>query len=160
MSPSRWHFLNYRTISMGSTSANNSSKSSFSVVVNGTTFTLQTRRSSIQSTLMLWPTTSVFYDANCTTMRVSPALRLQAAQVEADEQLQACRDIMGMGTEGWVPLEEYDGIKGRERQSRADTIEAAETEEERRALDAHWMFDDVDEEGRWCGIVDSLLQSD
>jgi len=93
-------------------------------------------------------------------MRVSPALRLQAAQVEADEQLQACRDIMGMGTEGWVPLEEYDGIKGRERQSRADTIEAAETEEERRALDAHWMFDDVDEEGRWCGIVDSLLQSD
>lgn len=74
------------------------------------------------------------------------ALRLEAAQMEADEQLQACRDIIGIGTEGWVPVEQYEATKGRERKFKADTMETADIEEERRALEENWMFDDVDEE--------------
>ncbi|KAI4948102.1 hypothetical protein J4E91_006095 [Alternaria rosae] len=37
--------------------------------------------------------------------------RLHRAQIEADEQLQACRDVVGIGPEGWVPLEQYEETK-------------------------------------------------
>lgn len=72
-------------------------------------------------------------------------LRLHAAQIEADEQLQACRDVVGIGPEGWVPVEQYDEIKQREK-LKADALEAAESEEERQQLRDHWIFDDFDEE--------------
>jgi hypothetical protein len=71
---------------------------------------------------------------------------LHAAQVEADEQLQACRDVIGVGPEGWVPLEQYDEIKQREMKLRADAIDATEFEEERRMLDEHWIFGDFDDD--------------
>lgn len=32
---------------------------------------------------------------------VTECLRFHAAQMEADEQLQACRDVVGIGPEGW-----------------------------------------------------------
>lgn len=71
--------------------------------------------------------------------------RLNAAQIEADEQLQACRDIIGTGPEGWVPLERYEETKQREKMLKADALEAAESEEERARLSEHWIFDDFDE---------------
>ncbi|KAF1846500.1 phosphotransferase family protein [Cucurbitaria berberidis CBS 394.84] len=77
---------------------------------------------------------------------VSECLRLDAAQVEADEQLKACEDAVGIGSEGWVPAELYDEIKQRERKLKADALEAAESEEERQRLHEHWIFDDFDEE--------------
>ncbi|KAF1918728.1 hypothetical protein BDU57DRAFT_511458 [Ampelomyces quisqualis] len=77
---------------------------------------------------------------------VSKCLRLHAAQVEADEQLQACRNVVGIGPEGWVPLEQYDEIKRQEMKLKADALEAAESEEEREKLCEHWIFDDFDEE--------------
>lgn len=76
---------------------------------------------------------------------VSECLRLHTAQVEADEQLQACRDVIGIGPEGWVPLEQFDEIKQREAQLKADALVAADSEEDRRRLCEHWMFDDFDE---------------
>lgn len=77
---------------------------------------------------------------------VSECLRLNAAQAEADEQLQACRDAIGIGPEGWVPLEQYNEIKQRENKLKADALEAAESEEERLRICEHWIFDDFDEE--------------
>ncbi|KAF2126260.1 hypothetical protein P153DRAFT_347351 [Dothidotthia symphoricarpi CBS 119687] len=77
---------------------------------------------------------------------VSECLRMNAAQVEADEQLQACRDAIGIGPEGWVPLEQYDEIKERESKLKADALDAAESDEDRLMLCEHWMFDDFDEE--------------
>lgn len=77
---------------------------------------------------------------------VSECLRLHAAQVEADVQLQACRDVIGIGPEGWVPSEQYDEIKHRENKLKADALEAAESEEERAMLFEHWIFDDFDED--------------
>jgi hypothetical protein len=77
---------------------------------------------------------------------VSECLRLNAAQIEADEQLQACRDVVCIGPEGWVPVEQYDEIKQRENKLKADALEAAESEQERQELREHWIFDDFDEE--------------
>jgi hypothetical protein len=76
---------------------------------------------------------------------VTECKRLHAAQIEADEQLQACRDVVGIGPEGWVPLEQYKETKQRELKLKADALEAAESEEERARLAEHWIFDDFDE---------------
>lgn len=72
-------------------------------------------------------------------------LDLNAAQLEADEQLQACRDVIGIGPEGWVPLDQYDEVKQRESKLKADALEAAESDQERLMLQEHWIFDDFDE---------------
>ncbi|KAL5394805.1 hypothetical protein PMIN06_008576 [Paraphaeosphaeria minitans] len=72
--------------------------------------------------------------------------RLNAAQLEADEQLKACRDVIGVGPEGWVPKGHYERTKQRAIKLKADALEAAESEEERTNLTEHWIFDDFDEE--------------
>jgi hypothetical protein len=77
---------------------------------------------------------------------VKDCLRLNTAQVEADEQLQACRDAIGIGPEGWVPRDQYDEIKQREAKLKTDALEAAESEHERLMLQEHWIFDDFDED--------------
>ncbi|WEW59933.1 hypothetical protein PRK78_005415 [Emydomyces testavorans] len=73
-------------------------------------------------------------------------LRLYNAQVEADEQFQACRDIIGVGPEGWVPSEQYGEAKQREQKLKADALEAAESDAERATVCENWIFDDFDEE--------------
>ncbi|KAF3037178.1 hypothetical protein E8E11_006321 [Didymella keratinophila] len=73
-------------------------------------------------------------------------LDLNAAQLEADEQLQACRDVIGIGPEGWVPLDQYNEVKQRESKLKADALEAAESDQERLMLQEHWIFDDFDED--------------
>ncbi|KAH6857251.1 kinase-like domain-containing protein [Alternaria rosae] len=77
---------------------------------------------------------------------VAECKRLHTAQIEADEQLQACRDVVGVGLEGWVPVEQYEETRQRERKLKADALAAAESEEERARLEEHWIFDDFDEE--------------
>ena len=77
---------------------------------------------------------------------VEDCLHLNAAQIEADEQLQACRDAIGIGPEGWVPLDQYDEVKQREAKLKADALEAAESAQERLMLHEHWIFDDFDED--------------
>lgn len=72
--------------------------------------------------------------------------RLHAAQIEADEQLQTCRDIVGVGFEGWVTLEQYEETKQRAIKLKNDAFDAAESEEERAILSEHWIFDDYDED--------------
>ena len=78
---------------------------------------------------------------------VSDCLRLNTAQIEADEQLQVCRDVIGAGgPEGWVPSDQlYDECKKREAKLKNDALGAAESELERARIREHWMFDDFDE---------------
>ncbi|EGD97726.1 phosphotransferase [Trichophyton tonsurans CBS 112818] len=64
-------------------------------------------------------------------------VQLDSAQVEADEQLQACREAIGVGTEGWVPLALYEEVKQREVKLKANALDAAETEEERAMTREH-----------------------
>ncbi|KAJ6016372.1 hypothetical protein N7540_010963 [Penicillium herquei] len=73
-------------------------------------------------------------------------LRMEQAQLEADEQLQACQEAIGVGNEGWVPIGQYDQAKGCERQLKADALEAAETDEQKAIVQANWIFDDFPEE--------------
>lgn len=73
-------------------------------------------------------------------------LRLARAQSEANEQLQACQDVIGVGHEGWVPIAQYDEAKACEGKLKADALDAAETEEERRRIQENWIFDDFCEE--------------
>ncbi|KAM5433157.1 hypothetical protein MferCBS31731_007154 [Microsporum ferrugineum] len=73
-------------------------------------------------------------------------VQLDQAQVEADEQLQACREAIGVGTEGWVPRELYEEVKQREQKLKSDAFDAAETDEERAKIREHWIFDDFCEE--------------
>jgi hypothetical protein len=76
---------------------------------------------------------------------IDECLRLNAEHNEADEQLQACRDAIGVGPEGWVPVDQYDEIKERARRLKAAAIEASESKEEREKFCEHWVFDDFDE---------------
>ncbi|KAJ5915851.1 hypothetical protein N7454_010992 [Penicillium verhagenii] len=73
-------------------------------------------------------------------------LRMKQAQSEADEQLQACQEAIGVGNEGWVPIGHYDQARGCERKLKADALEAAETDEEKAIVQANWIFDDFSEE--------------
>lgn len=72
----------------------------------------------------------------------SECLRLERAQSEADEQFQGCQEAIGVGNEGWVPVSHYDEAKRRERKLKADTLDAAETDEERARIQENWIFDD------------------
>lgn len=77
---------------------------------------------------------------------VKNCLQLHTAQLEADEQFEACRDVVGVGPEGWVPNDQYDDAKQRERKLKADALEAAESADEREEICENWIFDDFDEE--------------
>jgi hypothetical protein len=77
---------------------------------------------------------------------ISDCLRLNSAQVEADEQFEACKDAIGVGSEGWVPSDRYDEAKQREDKLRVDALGAAESDEERVKLLEHWPFADFNEE--------------
>jgi hypothetical protein len=63
----------------------------------------------------------------------------------ADSQFQSCLEIVGVGPEGWVPTEQYAEARQREEKLKADTLEDAESEEERRQMVEHWIFSDSDE---------------
>lgn len=76
---------------------------------------------------------------------VLECLSLISATEALDSQFQDCLEVVGVGNEGWVPNEQYDTARQRERQLREDTLSEAESEEERSQIRDHWIFDDFDE---------------
>ncbi len=77
---------------------------------------------------------------------VRETMELEEVQRGADETLEACRNIVGFGPEGWVPTEHYEEAMRRSKQMKEDTLEAAMSAEERDEIMAHWPLDDMDEE--------------
>ena len=77
---------------------------------------------------------------------MSDCLRLVSAQLEADEQLEACKGVIGVGPEGWVPSDQYEEAKQRESKLKVGALEAAESDEERARMCEHWHFNDFPEE--------------
>ena len=73
------------------------------------------------------------------------SLSLARAMEAADSQFQDCLEVVGVGSERWVPVEQYADARRRERQLKADTLLEAESGEERRQICEHWVFDDFDE---------------
>ena len=72
--------------------------------------------------------------------------KLDEEQRGADETLEACQNLIDFGPEGWVPAERYEEAMARSKQLKEDTLAAAESEEERTRIEAHWPLDDMDEE--------------
>ena len=79
------------------------------------------------------------------TEDVQEAKKLDAGQREADENLEACANIIRFG-EGWVPAEHYEEAMIRSKQLKEAALAMAESEEERAQVAAHWPLDDMDEE--------------
>ena len=73
------------------------------------------------------------------------SLNLARAMEAAVSQCQDCLELVGVGNEGGVPVEQYADARRRERQLKEDTLMEAESEEERRQICDHWIFDDFDE---------------
>ena len=75
-------------------------------------------------------------------------LRLSSEQESAGEQLVTCHDAIGVGPEGWVPVEQYDDARQRALKFKIDTFANEEDNEaEDNALaKRHWIFDDFEEE--------------
>jgi hypothetical protein len=77
---------------------------------------------------------------------VRETVKLDEVQRGADETLEACRNIIGFGPEGWVPAEHYEEAMTRSKQMKGDTLAAAMSAEERAEIEEHWPLDDMDEE--------------
>ncbi len=69
-------------------------------------------------------------------------MRLNSAQVEADEQFEACNDAIGVGSEGHP----HDEVKQCEGKLRVDALDAAEPDEGRVDLFEPCIFADFNEE--------------
>jgi hypothetical protein len=54
--------------------------------------------------------------------------------------------VIGHGTDGWVSVEHYEEAMAHSKKVKEDGLAAAEWEAERAQVEAHWPFDDIDEE--------------
>ena len=84
----------------------------------------------------------VMFDAE----EVRETMKLDAVQREAEETLEACRNMIGFEPEGWVSTEHYEEAMTRSKQLKEDALSAATSAEERAGITAHWPLDDLDEE--------------
>jgi hypothetical protein len=77
---------------------------------------------------------------------VRETMKLEEVQKGADDTLEACQNMIGLGLEGWVPTEHYEEAMTRRKQLKEDTLAAARSAEERAEIAAPWLLDDMDEE--------------
>jgi hypothetical protein len=73
-------------------------------------------------------------------------LRLDELEQESEEQLEASKEMLGLGPEGWVSHENYEAAQAAIATMKAMCLEQAESEFERTAVRDHWVFDDMDED--------------
>lgn len=73
-------------------------------------------------------------------------LRLDELEREAEEQLEASKEMLGLGPEGWISHENYEGAKKVVADMKEICMEQAESETERLAVRDHWVYDDMDED--------------
>ncbi|KZT09637.1 uncharacterized protein LAESUDRAFT_756575 [Laetiporus sulphureus 93-53] len=83
------------------------------------------------------PPCPVVFDAE----DVRGTMELDAETRGADETLEACRNMIGFGPEGWMPAEHYEAM-ARSKKLKEDGLAAAESEEERAQVAAHWPLDE------------------
>lgn len=73
-------------------------------------------------------------------------LRLDDLERDAVEQLEASKEMLGLGPEGWVSHDNYDAAKEAVSRMKEMCLEQASTEMEVAAVRDHWVYDDMDEE--------------
>ena len=72
--------------------------------------------------------------------------RLYEAENRENAALEAFQNITSLGPEGWVPTQYYERAMEFCKQTQADTLVAAASEEERAEIMGHWFWDDMGEE--------------
>ncbi|KAI0369468.1 hypothetical protein BV20DRAFT_1053278 [Pilatotrama ljubarskyi] len=77
---------------------------------------------------------------------VGETKKLDAEVREVDSLVEVLRDNIGVGPDDGVPAEHYEEAMVRNRKLKEVGLAAADNEEERALLAAHWPFDDMDEE--------------
>ncbi|KAI0350135.1 protein kinase subdomain-containing protein PKL CAK Fmp29 [Trametes cingulata] len=77
---------------------------------------------------------------------VRETMKLDAEVREMDGYVEVVRDKIGVGPDDWVPAEHYEEAMARSRKLKEVGLAASDNEEERALFDAHWPFDDMDEE--------------
>ncbi|GAB7353824.1 hypothetical protein MBLNU459_g4197t1 [Dothideomycetes sp. NU459] len=80
------------------------------------------------------------------TEEVAECLRLEGDQRDADAQMTASKEILGIGPEGWVPSDQYEQVKRAIAVMKAEMIEGAESALDRTRIQDHWVYDDMDED--------------
>lgn len=77
---------------------------------------------------------------------VRETMKLDEVQRGTDEALEACRNVIGLGSEGWVPTQHYEGAMELSKQMKVDALAATTSAEEHAEILGHWPWDDMDEE--------------
>ena len=77
---------------------------------------------------------------------LNECLRLNTEIAESDEQLAACKAVIGIGPDGWVTLDGYEEAKKCNAKLKADSLEGVASDLERTRILEHWPFDDQDED--------------
>ena len=73
-------------------------------------------------------------------------LRLDDLEREAAEQLEATKEMLGLGPEGWVSCDSYEAAKEAVARMKAMCLEQASTDIEKLAVRDHWVYGDMDED--------------
>ncbi|KAF7370219.1 Protein kinase subdomain-containing protein PKL CAK Fmp29 [Mycena sanguinolenta] len=71
---------------------------------------------------------------------------LDKEQRRLDETLVAIQRMLGYGLDGWVPVENYEEVMAQIKNMKETALVETESEEVRAEIEAHWPFDDIDEE--------------
>ena len=77
---------------------------------------------------------------------VRATLALSERRSSMDETTEACQDVVGVNSEGWVSNEDYEGALQKGRMLKSQIVAAVETGEVREEVGAQWFLDDMDEE--------------
>jgi hypothetical protein len=77
-------------------------------------------------------------------MRTS--VELDAGLRDADKSLQPGQNIVGFGSEGWVPKDHYERAMARSKKLKEEILAETRSAEEWAEVEVHWPFDDMDEE--------------
>jgi len=72
--------------------------------------------------------------------------RLDELEQGAEERLEASKEMLDLGPEGWVSHENYEAAQAAIAGIKVMCLEQAGSEFERTAVRDHWVFDDMDED--------------
>ena len=77
-----------------------------------------------------------------TEQEVTKCLAIDKQQQQADAQMQILHDCFTTDVDGWVPSKLYEQARARADNVRAQMLEAADSEEERKEIEDNWPFQD------------------
>lgn len=87
------------------------------------------------------PPCPIMFDAE----DINETMKLDAKRELMDADLEWCERIFGLRMGSWVRTDRYEEVLARAKHLKKDMLSAAEFEEERAQIAAHWFLDDMDE---------------